>query len=85
MFDNDDIFLLDVNPELAAAGFVTHAAQAPGYGRVYRAAIDGRFPTTRTGRRLSIRRADLPLVAAVFGLVPTSAASAPRALVESAV
>ena len=84
MFDDENLSILQVNPELIAGGYVAQAAQAPGYDRIYRAAINGLFPTTRVGRRLSVCRSDLPKVAAAFGLAPTSAASAPHALAESA-
>ena len=84
MNDNDRIALLQVNRELMARGYVAQAAQAPGYARLYRAVIDGAIPAEQIGRSWSIRRGDLPLVAAAFGLVPPSAASAHHAAVEHA-
>lgn len=84
MNDNDRIALLQVNRELMAHGYVSQVAQAPGYARLYRAAIDGAIPAEQIGRSWSIRRGDLPKVAAVFGLVPASVASAHHAAVEHA-
>lgn len=82
--DDDRLALLQVNRELMARGYVAQAARAPGYARLYRAVIDGAIPAEQIGKSWSIRRGDLPLVAAVFGLVPTSTASAHHTAVEHA-
>ena len=82
--DDDRIALLHVNRELMACGYAAQVAQAPGYARLYRAVIDGVIPAEQIGRNWSIRRGDLPKVAAAFNLAPPSAASAPRAAVEHA-
>ncbi len=83
MSDEDRIPLLHVNRELIAGGF---AAQAPGYDRLYKGAINGLFPADQSvNGRWSIRRSDLPKVVAAFRLAPTSPASASRAAVEHAV
>ena len=83
MSDEDRIPLLHVNRELVASGF---AAQAPGYDRLYKGAINGLFPADQmVSNRWSIRRGDLPKVAAAFGLAKASApARASRVAVEHA-
>ncbi len=82
MSDEDRIPLLHVNRELTAGGF---AAQSPGYDRLYKGAINGLFPAEQVvSNRWSIRRGDLPKVAAAFGLAPISQARAQHAAVEHA-
>ena len=51
--------------------------EAPSYGRLWLAAANGRIPARRVGRTWEVDDADLPVVAAHFGLkpsVPTSVA-----------
>ncbi len=82
MSDEDRIPLLHVNRELISGGF---AARSPGYDRLYKGAINGLFPAEQVvSNRWSVRRGDLPKVAAAFGLAPISQAPAPRAAVEHA-
>ncbi len=77
MSDEDRIPLLRVIRELIAIGW---AAQPLGYDRLYKGAINGLFPAEQlVSNRWSVRRGDLPKVAAAFGLVPTRA---DRAAVE---
>jgi hypothetical protein len=80
--DRDSIPLRHVNGWLVDSGFAT---QGPGYDRIYKAALNGLFPAEQSmNGRWSVRRSNLPLVAAAFNLTPISAASAPRAAVEHA-
>lgn len=65
MSDEDRIPLMHVSRALIAGGFV---AQAPGYDRLYKGAINGLFPADQVmSNRWSVRRGDLPKVAAAFG------------------
>ena len=50
--------------------------RSPSYGQLWLAAANGRIPARRVGRTWDVDDADLPAVAAYFGLtlVPTSAA-----------
>jgi hypothetical protein len=43
---------------------------APSYGRLWLAAANGRIPARRVGRTWEVDDADLPAVAAHFGLTP---------------
>lgn len=82
MSDEDRVPLLRVRPELAELGFPT---QSLSYERTYKGAINGLFPAEQVvSNRWSVRRGDLPKVAAAFGLAPVSQAHAPRAAVEHA-
>ncbi len=83
MPDPDLIPLTHLGRELVAGGF---AAQSPGYDRLYRGALNGTFPAEQVvSNRWSVRRGDLPAVAAAFGLAPAAEmARAPRAAVEHA-
>ena len=49
--------------------------QAPSYARMWAAAASSRVPARRQGRGWRIREADLPVVAAYFGLVGAHLAS----------
>jgi hypothetical protein len=50
--------------------------RSPSYGQIWLAAANGKIPARRVGRTWEVDDADLPAVAAHFGLilVPTSAA-----------
>lgn len=81
MPDQDMIPLTHLGRALVAGGF---AAQSPGYDRLYRGALNGTFPAEQVvSNRWSVRRDDLPKVAAAFGLAPAAElARAARAVVE---
>ena len=79
MPDHDLIPLTHLGRELVAGGFV---AQPPSYDRLYRGALNAAFPCEQVvSNRWSVRRGDLPKVAAAFGLAPIRAN---RAAVEHA-
>ncbi|MGI4941318.1 MAG: hypothetical protein ACRYHQ_12300 [Janthinobacterium lividum] len=81
--DRDSIPLRQVNGWLIDSGF---AAPGPGYDRIYKGVLNGLFPGVQSANgRWSIRRNDLPKVAAWFGTDPTSAASARRAFADASV
>jgi hypothetical protein len=46
--------------------------QAPSYARLWAAIASSSVPARREGRLWRIRKADLPIVARYFGLIPTS-------------
>lgn len=86
MPDSDLIPLTHLGRELVAHGFAPHS---PGYDRLYKGAVNALFPAEQlVSNRWSVRRSDLPKVAAAFGLMPSPKASkpvrAPRATVEHA-
>lgn len=70
MPDQDLIPLTHLGRELVASGF---AVQSPSYDRLYRGALNASFPAEQVvSNRWSVRRGDLPKVAAAFGLTPAS-------------
>jgi len=74
MSDEDRVPLLRVLRALADLGFST---QCLSYDRAYKGAINGLFPAEQVvSNRWSVRRGDLPKVAAAFGLAPISQARA---------
>lgn len=81
--DRDSIPLRQVNSWLIDSGF---AAPGPGYDRIYKGVLNGLFPAEQSvNGRWSIRRGDLPKVAAWFGMIPLSAAGAPRVAADASV
>ena len=86
MPDQDLIALPHLARELVASGF---SSRPVAYDRLYRGVLSGLFPAEQvTSNRWSVRRSDLPKVAAAFGLAKASAPNptvrAPRAAVEHA-
>jgi len=75
MADLDLIPLPHVGRELVAGGFASHS---PGYDRLYKGAVNALFPAEQVvSNRWSVRRVDLPKVAAAFRLTPDTKASDP--------
>lgn len=86
MSDEDRVPLLRVMLALANLGYDIKALS---YDRLYKGAINGSFDADQVvSNRWSVRRDDLPRVAAAFGLVSVVKASKPvrtsRAAVEHA-
>ncbi len=79
----DTIPLTHLGRELVAGGFAT---QSPGYDRLYKGAVNGTFPAEQmVSNRWTVRRIDLPKVAAAFGFASAVKAGQPsRAAVEHA-
>jgi len=75
MVDLDLIPLTHVGRELVAGGFTPHS---PGYDRLYKGALNGAFPAEQVvSNRWSVRRSDLPKVAAAFGVAAATKARDP--------
>ena len=86
MSNHDLITLPHLARELVAGGF---SSQPVAYNRLYRGVLSGLFPAEQVvSNRWSVRRADLPKVAAAFGFMPTAKVNKPvraaRAAVEHA-
>jgi hypothetical protein len=62
---DDRIPLTDVMPTLLE---LTDDTPNGGYGKLYRAVLDGRLRTHRRGAQHEIDRVDLPLAARIVGL-----------------
>jgi hypothetical protein len=60
-----DIFGL---PELPAELKILSGGKTVEYWKLYKASVNGDFPTYRASGRIFVRRADLPLIAQAFGL-----------------
>lgn len=66
---SDDLDIPDAVRELR----INHGV-AVRYAPFWQAAVEGRIPATRVGKRWQVRRADLPAIAEVLGVRRPSAA-----------
>ena len=72
MSDDHRIPLTDVMPLLRQ---LSDDEPTGGYGKLYRAVLDGRLPTHRRGAQHDISRDDLPLAARIVGMSITDSVS----------